>query len=187
MVASLSYLFTVNKYSFFFPYVECLPQYNRSLWEITQFYDRGYGIINFPITLCLFFFFRSIVAKSERPKTFYISGAFLSIAAVLILAISWSGGVSGRYTSDFAFFIILPSLFGAYHWCDGSGNAQMPENQNRVRQKAVYVLLAGSIFVGLFLFVGRVTNGIIGETQTGDPVLYQYLRQSLALLGVVWD
>jgi hypothetical protein len=186
-IATISYLFIINKYSFTFPYVECLPQYNHSLWEITQFYDRGYGMINFPIVFCLFFFFKNIFVKEKRPKTFYLSAVFLFIAAILILVISWSGGVSGRYTSDFAIFIILPSLFSAYYWCDGNGSVQTSENQNPIRRKVTYILLAVSIFVGLFLFMTRVTNGIIGETQTGDPVLYYYLRQSLALLGTVWS
>jgi hypothetical protein len=170
---SLSYLFVPNRYTIFFPYVESVSQYDRFFWTIVKFYDRGYGMINFPIVLCSFFFFKSIFTKAERPKAFHISCAFLAIAAVLILANSWLAGFSGRYAFDFAVFIILPSLFYAYYWCNG-GN-------NRIRQKVTYVLLVFSIFVGLFLCATTVTNDIT----TGDPALYQYLRQSLILMGTV--
>lgn len=180
--ASLSYLFSVNRYSFFFPYVEYVPQHDRFFWDIIQFYDRGYGMINFPIVFCLFFFFKGIVVKAERPKTFYLSAAFLSIAAILILVNSYLAGFSGRYAFDFAVFIILPSLFCAYYWCSGGG-AQSLENRIpvRVRQKIVYVLLTLSILVGLFLFATTVTN----ESMSGNPALYRYLQQSLIFMGVV--
>jgi hypothetical protein len=184
--ASLSYLFSVNKYSLFFPYVESSTGSNF-LWPIVKFYDRGCGMLNFPIVFCLFFFFKSIIIKQERPKTFYISAVFLAISAALIFINSYLVGFSGRYTLDFAVFIILPSLFCAYHRCVGNGGTdfQPSENQNRVpvrvRQKVVYVLLVFSIFVGLFLFATTVTN----DATPGSPVLYRYLRQSLALLGVV--
>jgi len=185
---SLSYLFTLNRYSFFYPYVECLPMDDRFFWSIVRFYDKGCGMINFPIVLCLFYFFKSIFVKKERPKTFYISSTFLAIAAILIVINSWMVGHSGRYTIDFAIFIILPSLFCAYYRCCGSsyvGNdgveIQMPENQIRFRHKVTYVLLAFSIFVGLFLFATSVTN----DATPWCPELHHYLRQSLILFGIV--
>jgi len=183
---SMAYLFTLNGYSFFYPYVESIPQDGRFFWPITRFYDKGCGIINFPIVLCLFYFFKSILVKKDRPKTFYISTAFLAVAAVLIVINSWMVGHSGRYIIDFAVFIILPSLFGAYYWCCGgnggdSNEIQVPENQFRFRQKVTYVLLAISIFVGLFLFATSVTN----DDTPWNPELHLYLRQSLILLGIV--
>ncbi|GBU21982.1 hypothetical protein R80B4_01884 [Fibrobacteres bacterium R8-0-B4] len=183
LIVSISYLFSVNRYSFFFPYVESIQQHDRFFWAIARFYDKGYGMINYPIVFCLFFFFKSILIKEDRPKTFYISGAFLAIAAVLILANSWLAGFSGRYSFDFAIFIILPSLFCAYQWCSGSNgiNVQALEYQARVRQKVTYILLTLSIFVGLFLFATTVTN----DATPFSPVLYLYLRQSLILLGIV--
>jgi hypothetical protein len=183
--ASLSYLFSINQYSFFFPYVEIHNQYDKFLWLIIKFYDKGYGMINFPVVFCLFFFFKNIFAKAEKPKTFYISAAFLSIAAVLILVNSYLAGFSGRYAFDFAVFIILSSLFCAYHWNSGDGGVQTLENRFqipiRIRQKITYVLLSLSIFVGLFLFATTVTN----EAMPGNPALYHYLRQSLIFMGVV--
>jgi hypothetical protein len=179
---SLSYLFTVNKYSFFFPYVECIPQHNKFFWTITKFYDKGCGMINFPIVFCLIFFFKSLINKGERFKTFYVSAIFLVIAAVLIFINSWMIGHSGRYTIDFAIFIILPSLFCAYYWCNGAGsNVQTSEIQFRARQKVTYILLVFSIFVGLFLFATTVTNDITPS----NPALFRYLRQSLIILGIV--
>jgi hypothetical protein len=179
---ALSYLFAVNRYSFFFPYVEVLPQHDKVFWSIVNFYDRGYGMLNYPIVFCLYLFFKSIAVKVERAETFYVSAAFLAIAAVLISVDSYLAGFSGRYSFDFAVFIIFPSLFCAYHWCYGGG-AQTPENQIpfRIRQKITYILLTFSIFVGLFLFAGTVTN----EAMSGNPALYRYLRQSLVFMGVV--
>jgi hypothetical protein len=181
--ASLSYLFSVNRYSIFFPYVENITHSNF-LWQIAKFHDRGCGMINFPIVLCLFFFFKGIIARQERPKTFYISSAFLAIAAVLIFANSYLVGFSGRYTVDFAMFIILPSLFCAYYWCAGDGDGLQPR-ENRIpvmfRLKVTYVLLVVSVLVGLFLFTTTVTN----DVTPGNPALYHYLHRSLALLGVV--
>jgi len=179
--AALSYLFTINKYSIFFPYVESIKTHDSLFWPITRFYDRGYGMINFPIVFYLFFFFKSVLVKAERPKTFYISAAFLSIAAVLMLANSWLAGFSGRYSFDFAVFIILPSLFCAYYWC--GVDVQTSENKipTKVRLEVTYALLIFSIFAGLFLFATTVTN----EAMPGSPPLYYYLRQSLILLGIV--
>jgi hypothetical protein len=182
--AFVSYLFVVNKYSPFFPYVESVSGSNF-FWPIIKFHDRGCGMINFPIVLCLFLFFKSIVAKQERPKTFYISAAFLVIAAALMVTDSYLVGFSGRYTIDFAVFIILPSLFCAYYWCNGnSGGDVQPVGYQipvRVRQKVTYVLLVVSIFVGLFLFATTVTN----DATPDSPPLYYYLRQSLILFGIV--
>jgi hypothetical protein len=185
--ASLSYLFTVNRYSLFFPYVESLPQHDRFLWAIPKFHDRGSGMLNFPIVLYLFFFLKSIIIKRYRSKTFYISAVFLAIAAILIVVNSYLVGFSGRYTIDFAFFIILPSIFCAYYRCAGDsgdiGDVQARTDgiSVRLRYKATYILLAFSVFAGLFLFATTVTNDIT----PGNPVLYQYLRQSLILFGIV--
>jgi len=178
-VASVLYLFNLNSYSLFFPYVECVPHHYRFFSAIPRFGDKVCGMINFPIVFCLVLFFKSIFNKNQRPKTFYISSAFLAVAAILILINSWLIGTSGRYTIDFAIFMIFPSLFCAYYWC--RGNDYTCEYQKRLRQKVTYVLLAFSIFVGLFLFATSVTNDITPS----NPVLYHYLRQSLGLFGGV--
>jgi hypothetical protein len=169
--AILSYLFNINTYSFFFPYVECHPV-SKAI-PVMTFYDRCCGMINFPIVLSLFYFVKSIF-QSEKPKMFYISSVFLAIAAIIIFVDSWVVGVSGRYVIDFAFFIILPALFFAYGLCyDG--------RQSHVRQKVIMAMLAFSIFVGLALFATQVTN----DATPGDPVLFRYLQQSLGLFGTV--
>jgi len=174
--ASLSYLFNMNVYSFFFPYVECLPV-NKYI-PVPTFYDRCCGMINFPIVFSLFYYIKSIFLV-EKPRVFYISSVFLAIAAVVISVDSWIIGVSGRYMIDFAFFIVLPALFFAYSWCCAANRADV--GQSRVRRKAVYVMLALSIFVGLFLFATTVTN----DATPGDPVLFRYLQQSLGIFGTV--
>jgi len=183
---SLSYLFSPNRYSLFYPYVECLPLNDKFFWTIIKFYDKGCGMVNYPIIFCLFCFIKSVFRKENRPGVFYISATFLAIAAVLILVNSWMVGHSGRYMIDFAVFIILPSLFCAYYWCDGGddGTALQPQKNQVpliVRQKVTYVLLAFSIFVGLFLFATSVTN----DATPDSPQLYYYLRQSLILFGTL--
>jgi hypothetical protein len=86
-------------------------------------------------------------------------------------------GFSGRYTIDFAIFILLPSRFCAYHLCD----EQVCDYRRIFRLKAVYAMLAFSIFVGLALFATSITN----DATFGDPALYRYLQISLGLPGTV--
>jgi len=152
-------------------------------WNITLFYDKGCGMVNFPIVFCLIFFFKSILVKKDRPKTFYISSAFLAIAAVLIFINSYLVGFSGRYTIDFAIFIILPSLFCAYYWCYGGDAVQARQGQisTEIRSGCAYILLAVSIFVGAFLFVTTVTN----DATPYNLAFFRYLRESLIILGIV--
>ena len=177
--ACIAYLFTLNSYSYFFPYVESIPQNFKVQNNITQFYDKGSGIINFPIVLCLFFYFKSIFTKI-KPQTFTISSAFLIIAAILIFLNSWLVGHSGRYIIDFALFMIIPSLFCAWYWCNSSNDqAQTNSSLNKNRIKITYVLLTISIFVGLCLFVGSITN----DPVPSNWVLYRYLQYSLGFIG----
>jgi hypothetical protein len=177
----LSYLFTVNDYSLFFPYVESIPRNSKFAGAVVMFYDKGSGMINFPIVFYLFFFFKSIFAK-DKPSTFYLSSSFLIIAAVLIFLNSWLIGHSGRYTIDFAFFMILPSIFYAWYWCAG-GHARIAGDPpyDRFRLKIVYTLLVISILVGLFLFAGHISN----DPSPSNPVLFRYLQTSLGIPGAV--
>ena len=175
-VASMSYLFNVNFYSFAFPYVESHWQGNIFKYTVIRFHDKGCGMINFPIVLCLFYFVKSIFVRG-KPNTFLVSSTFLIIAAALIFLDSLLVGFSGRYTIDFAIFILLPSLFCAYHLCD----EQVCDYRKAFRLKAVYVLLAFSILVGLALFATTITN----DATFGDPALYRYLQVSLGIPGTV--
>jgi len=177
VIASITYLFTYNQYSFIFPYVESI-QHNEIQTNVKRFYDKGSGIINFPIVLFLFFYFKSIFAKI-KPQTFTISSTFLIIAATLIFLNSWLVGHSGRYIIDFALFMIIPSLFYAWYWCSGNGQVQMNDSLNRNRIKVTYVLLTVSIFVGLCLFVGSITN----DPVPSNEVIYRYLQYSLGFIG----
>lgn len=178
-VASISYLFSLNRYSFFFPYVQCLPQndlfFSQAIW---QFYDKGCGLINFPIVFSLFYFAKNIF-RSVKPKTYYLTLTFLAIGASLMILNSYFIGFSGRYTIDFAIFFILSSLFCAYHWCSDADQTNI--YQVRTRQKVTYVLLAFSIFVGLSLFATTITN----DATPGSPALYRYLQFSLGVFGTV--
>jgi hypothetical protein len=178
-VNSLSYIFSLNTYSHLFPYVECHPESRFAAWSAKRFYDKGVGIINFPIVFFWFLYIKNLFAKNvSKPKTFYLSTTFLAIAAITILLNSWLVGVSGRYTIDFAFFLIFPAILYAYYWCNGNG---LPccGNQTRKRLTIVYALFGASIFVGLFLFATNVTN----DPTPGNPVLYRYLEYSLGFIN----
>jgi len=172
----LSYLFTVNQYTLFFPFVENIPLTDRFAISIPRFYDKGIGIINFPVVFLLAVFFKNLSARI-KPQTFAISSAFLAIAAIMIFLNSYLVGLSARYMIDFAFFMILPSIFCAWHWCGGSACNYV----RRLRLKISYVLLSVSILVGLFLFAGAVTNDFV----PGNLELYRYLQSSLSFPGII--
>jgi hypothetical protein len=175
-IASMSYLFNVNYYTITFPYVECIPQHTLFKYPVTRFHDKICGMINFPVVFCLFYYVKAFFSK-RRPDTFLVSSTFLAIAAIIIFLDSFLVGISGRYMIDFAIFILIPSLFCAYHLCD----EQVCDYRRAFRLKAVYVLLVFSIFVGLALFATTITN----DATFGDPALYRYLQVSLGLPGTV--
>jgi len=175
-IASMCYLFNVNVYSLTFPYVECIPQHSWFKYPVVRFHDKVCGMINFPIVLCLFYFVKSIFARC-KPKTFLISSTFLIIAAIIIFLDSFLVGISGRYIIDFAIFILIPSIFCAYHLCD----EQVCDYRKVFRLKAIYVMLIFSILVGLALFATSITN----DATFGDPALYRYLQISLGIPGTV--
>jgi len=172
--AYISYLFALNHYSLFFPYAETHPVTNFAL-TITRFYDKGCGIINFPIVFCLFIFVKDIFSKI-KPQTFILSSTLLIIAAILIFLDSWLVGFSGRYVIDFAFFIVLPSIFCAWRWC-----SRQTDYVIKPRLKTVYILFTVSILVGLLLFVGQISN----DASPSNAALYHYLQISLGIPGTV--
>jgi hypothetical protein len=176
----LAYLFSLNIYSHFFPYVECHhDEFFFPSLAAKRFYDKTVGIINFPIVFFWFLYFKKLFTKNKiRSQTFYLSTTFLAIATITIFVNSWLIGVSGRYIIDYAFFLILPSIFYAYYWCNNSRQTCC-ENQPKNRLKITYTLLAASIFVGLFLFATNVTN----DPTPGNPALYRYLQYSLGFVN----
>jgi len=177
------YLFYPNRYSLHFPFVETIPPVPGSVtMGVFRYYERGSAMINFPIVFCLFYLFKNIFAK-DKPKTFGLLSAFLGIAAIIIFINSLVIGFGGRYTMDFAIWIILPSLFCAYYCATVHQNPHYPilsyPNPPSLRKlyvKAVYVLLTVSVLTGLFLFVKGTPFIHI------DPVLYRYLEYSLGII-----
>jgi hypothetical protein len=99
----------------------------------------------------------------------------LIIAAVIITFNSYVVGFAGRFMLDMSAFIIIPSLFCAYYWCSPDTASTTLSVSPAVRLKVTYVLIAASIFVGLFLFV----NGT--DYMYNDPALYRYLERSLGI------
>jgi hypothetical protein len=179
LIAGAYYLLSVNKYSMLFPYVETAQIIQNNVRNDTFMMGanlgvnaHGGGLINFPIVFCLFYLFRNIAGKDNLER-FRLTYAFLIVGAALIAVISWVMGFpSLRYILDFSTYIILASLFCAYCWSDDRRSA-LPYS---ARMKVIYVLLAASIFVGLFLFV---TGGII---DIRNPVLLRYLEYSLGII-----
>jgi len=170
-----SYLFTFNYYSIFFPFTETLPGYFKGTLSIPVFYDKGCGMINFPIVLCLFILAKNMFTKN-KPQILRLSSLFLIAGVIQIFLNSYIIGFSGRYITDFAFLIILPSIFCAWYWCF-SGQTETCSYINKSRLKITYTLLCISILVGLFLFAGQISN----DPSPGNPTLYRYLQTSLSL------
>jgi hypothetical protein len=177
LVAPVKYLFTPVAYKLTFPFVGHLPRTSWTVHGSFQYSDSGVGIICFPIVFCLLW----LIARGEKPRTIPLMAALLVSACAVILLNSWFVGFVGRYSMDFAVFVILPSLFCAYYWCSGHkggvGGGGVGLLPAKGRLKAAYILLAVSIFTGMFLFV----SGLSVHPHS-DPVLYRYLETSLGFI-----
>jgi hypothetical protein len=177
-VSFMSYLFNINQYSLYFPFVE----YHRTSPWITYgsfFYrDAGSGIINFPIVFCLLYMFKNNFRKG-RFESFHLLLTFLVIAIAIIMTNSVISGYIGRFMVDFTLFIILSSLFCTFYWCNDHRSVHLP----KTRLKVTYVLLSISIFVGLLLFVIGLSNESF-HASPHSPALYPYLEYSLGILRV---
>jgi len=174
------YLFVPNKYSLYFPFVECLPSHAESTFTLgaLNYIGSGSGMVNFPIVFCLLYLFKisRTVATAQR-----LSLMFIIIAAIIITLDSFVLGFGGRYALDFSIFLILPSLFCAYYWCAGSDGGTVDTLQSKTRLNVVHILCAVSIFVGLFLCVsGTIFNRVEG-LEPYDEVLYRYLELSIGI------
>jgi len=177
-ITFMHYLFRPYVYSLHFPFVELVPPKGLVtpalgfLWG----YNSGGGLINFPILFCLAYLFKNLFNK-DKPDGLRLSFIFLIVAAATIVLYSKVGIFHGRYLLDCAIFFALPSLFCAFYWCGDELRAEL--RQGAVRLKIVYVLLAASIFVGLFLFVTGVDHI---DMHYYDPALYRYLEYSLGII-----
>jgi len=175
-ISSSLYLLLPNSYSLQFPFVEYLrtvPNIKLGSFIIP---GVGGGMVNYPIVFCLFYMFKNITNKN-RPAAFNLMSLFLMVAIVLILTISLFLGFHGRYIFDFAFFMILPSLFCAYYWYSNQNDVNIRKN----RLKIVYALMTASIFIGLFLFVNNENLG----WRHFEPTLYRYLENSLGVIRII--
>jgi len=170
------YLFHPNQYSLIYPYVESLPKSNIMVTGYMAYNQRGSGLINFPIVLCLIYFFRNIFIK-ERPKAFLLLSALLLAATVMILFTS-TLGFHGYYVFDYRILFILPSLFCAYYFCVASSAEKLSA---KTRLKVVYTLLTVTILVGLAL---SVTGGREQWADYSNMMLYRYLEYSLGLFRI---
>jgi hypothetical protein len=180
-MAFTSYLFAPGRYSLYFPFVEGYPLKDAYVMGMYLQNQPGVGLVNFPIVFCLLYLFKNILNKkqaAERDTARPILRGGIIAAAITVICDSLMVGFQGRYLLDFAFFVILPSLFCAYSWCADTDTIT-PQNKNR--WGVVYTLLAVSIFVGLFLCVtGVFVAGIAGE-MFYNQALYRYLECSLGI------
>jgi hypothetical protein len=176
-ITFMFYLFRLYRYSLHFPFVELVPPggLSTSAFGFIWVYNSCGGLINFPILFCLIYIFKNIFSK-DKPDGFYLSSLFLIVATVTIILYSKMGIFHGRYLLDCMVFFVLSSLFCAYYWC-GDGRHNIYQSTSRL--KITYVLLATSIFVGMFLFV---TWGDFLDMLCYDPALYRYLEYSLGII-----
>ncbi len=171
-------LFVPNKYTLYFPFVESqIPLVDSVYAGIFWGRNTGSGMINFPITLCLLYMLKKNMDKT-RLGLVRLSLVLSVVSAVIIIVDSCLVGFSVRFTLDFAFFLLLPSLFCAYLWYADHGDDALP---NKDRLSVVYVLLAVSVLVGLFLCVSGGFLKESGGAVAYDPVLYRYLECSLGI------
>jgi hypothetical protein len=193
IVVFILYLFRLYNYSLHFPYIELRPPILLSRWYtctpgFALVYNYGGGLINYPILFCIIYLFKNIQSKN-KPNGFYLQSVFLAIAAAMIFTFSKMGIFHERYLSDCAIFFTLPSLFCAYYWCgykryvNADGLVSLSEgDQNATCLKIIYVLLAVSIFIGLFRFVVGDDPALGRVAMNYDPALYRYLEYSLGIV-----
>jgi hypothetical protein len=166
----VSYLVLPNRYSLYFPFVEYFPWPGAVAYGAFLYKQLGSGLINFPIVFCLFYLFKKDF-RLNAPDAFRLPLVLFIVGAFLLIVTAYVGWFHGRYMADFMVFIIFSSLVCAYFWCCGKNSVHLP----KTRLKATYVLLAASIFVGLFLFVSG------DQFSPQDPALYRYLERSLGI------
>jgi len=176
-VTAIFYFFRLHGYSLQFPFVDLVPPpgFATAAFGFVWVYNSGGGLINFPILFCLAYLFKNIFNK-DKPDGLRLSSVFVVIAIAMVIVYSVMGMFLARYLLDCAIFFVLPALFCAYYWCDDKLDGVY---QNLTRLKVVYVLLAVSIFVGLFLFVAGSDHI---DMHYYDPALYRYLEYSLGII-----
>lgn len=163
------YLFLPARYVLEFPFVTHLPRVSWILQGALSYSQHHIGLINFPILFCVFYMFKGAMRK-DTPTLFFMSLSSTIVAVVMLLVLSWVNGVHGTYLIDFLMFLIFSSLFCAYCWSNEQSRSEL---ENKRTLKAVYILLAISVFVGAFIFADG------GSVQTyRDPILYRYFEHS---------
>jgi len=172
-VSSANYLFCPLKFSLKFPFIELWWGDSQQISQgILWNFQCAMGIINFPIVFSLFYLFKNKINR----KHLYLLSAFLIIGIAVAVLNSIAQGCAVRYMPDIAVFIIFPSLFCAYYWCqDSEWSGIRRFIGHTVRLSVTYVLIAASIFVGLFLFV-------VAQSTYSNPTLYRYLEYSLGVI-----
>jgi len=183
LMCSAYYLFCPNQFSINFPFVSIakMAQEEHVSCGFVYYISDVCGIINFPIVFFLVYLFKNIFNKN-RPDTFYVLFTSLIVAfALIVLNSTVVANVLARYSFDFAIFVIFPSLFCAYYWCGnaenigGGGGGVDDSSALKNRLSITYVLIAVSIFVGLFISVKA-------SSLFGDLTLYGYLEHSLGFI-----
>jgi hypothetical protein len=177
----VNYLLAPNIFSLQFPFVRYSPEKEGGL--IAQgiiYYDLGkIGLVNFPMVFLLIYMFKKI-----KPKTFYVLSASLIVAVLIMIVNSIMVGCSPHYLCDTMVFVIFPSLFCAYYWSQDGREISFGAETNsntfigfKMRLSLAYILIAASIFIGLFFYVSTPNT-------YSNPTLYRYLEQSLNFFAI---
>jgi hypothetical protein len=180
LMCSAYYLFCPNQFSINFPFVTRMitasPGEHISHGFVFWIYDAC-GIINFPIVFYLSYLFKNLFNKN-RPGTFYVLLTSLIIAVAIIVLNSMLAGVAARYLFDFATFITFPALFCAYYWCKNTDGVGVSGGSSALKNRLslTYILIAVSIFVGLFI-------SVTGLSIARNLTLHRYLEYSLGFFG----
>jgi hypothetical protein len=167
------YLFRPLHFQSGFPFV----RFNYEYIPLSTYFFNGNiaGLINFPVFWALIKIKRvSKSIKATSPVLWKNIEAMFVVAALLISAITLSAGIHSRYTVDFTWLLLFPSLICIY-FIYGRAVENNPENGETVL-KLLYLLCVVSIIIGFFL-------SLMGEDNLLPAAVYRYLEQSF---GFIW-
>jgi len=184
ILSSANYLFCPIQLSMNFPFVGILQTNGVQITQgVLCNFVNPIGIINFPIVFCLSYLFKNTVKKDTSKTTYPLLWSSLIVAIAIIILNSLILGCGGGYMVDFAIFIVLPSCFCAYYWCQDTKSCDLLKASHSsntfvgftVRLSLIYALITASVFIGLFLTAAS-TNSY------SNPTLYRYLETALGCL-----
>jgi hypothetical protein len=167
-----AYLFRPLRFQSGFPFV----RFNHeSVPLLTYVYNKYIaGLINFPVFWALLKIRRvSRPIQAASPFLWSNIKAMFLIAALLISAVTLSAGIHSRYTVDFTWLLLLPSLICVYfiYAC----SVKTGPETGKIVLTILYLLCAVSIAIGFFL-------SLTGEDDLLPAPAFHYLEQSFGFI-----